>query len=309
MSSGQLPHQDSQASPSHQPGSQNYERYTTTPEYNLDAEETATPRVIAQPQQHLGSSGSDTEREVSQKEKQKKAKAKEKAKDRRTAAGSASSSAVTADMIAAEAGLSSASSRQRSSGKSKKNDDWSEVTNPEERRRIQNRIAQRKFREKAREQKERSERELRNQEHAASSYQVPGPEDLDIDDQLSGVPWGGPSLRFMVAKGHESLSNSSSSHHSGGSQRGSYYVDDAATVYAHASGSHGSSAGLAVTAGMTSADAMAGFLASAPAEPYYYMAEDGSQAYAYGSSRSSSSDFAQGTDPQDQEYYDHSSFY
>ncbi|CAK7568744.1 MAG: hypothetical protein SEPTF4163_006747 [Sporothrix epigloea] len=292
MSSGQLPRQESKAS--RQLHSRDYEAYHTTSEYST---------------QHLESSGSDTEREVSQKGKRKKFKGKEKARNRQPSLGSATSSAATAEMFATETSKLSSPSSQRSSGKSKKNDDWSEVTNPEERRRIQNRIAQRKFREKAREQKERSEREFQNQEHAASSYQVPGPEDLSIDDQLSGVPWGGPSLRFMVAKGHESLSNGSSSHHSGGSQRGGCYIDDAATVYAHASSSDGSRVGLTETASVSPVDAMAGFHTAAPTEPYYYMADDGTQAYDYGSSRSSSGDYIQGNDSRDQEFYDNSSYF
>jgi len=46
--------------------------------------------------------------------------------------------------------------------KASQNDDWAEVQDPEERRRIQNRIAQRKFREKTREQAERAAREETN---------------------------------------------------------------------------------------------------------------------------------------------------
>lgn len=70
--------------------------------------------------------------------------------------------------------------------------------------------------EKAREQKERQEREARNQELAGSSYQVPVAEDFvsmgagagagDDGDQLSGVPWGGLNIQHMVAMGHESES-------------------------------------------------------------------------------------------------------
>lgn len=111
---------------------------------------------------------------------------------------------------------SSSSKKHGSSSSSKhqsKGDDWSEVTEPEERRRIQNRIAQRKFREKAREQKEREERESRNEQLAGSSYQVPVPEDFmspegggEYGDYLSGVPWGGVSIQHMVAMGHESES-------------------------------------------------------------------------------------------------------
>lgn len=66
--------------------------------------------------------------------------------------------------------------------------------------------------EKAREQKEREERESRNEQLAGSSYQVPVPEDFmspeggEYGDYLSGVPWGGVSIQHMVAMGHESES-------------------------------------------------------------------------------------------------------
>ncbi|CAN8095646.1 unnamed protein product [Discula destructiva] len=106
---------------------------------------------------------------------------------------------------------SSSSKKHHSSSSSSKHqaqgDNWSEVTEPEERRRIQNRIAQRKFREKAREQKELQEREARNQELAGASYSVPLASDLSEEDQLSGLPWGGLNIPHMVQRGHNSASS------------------------------------------------------------------------------------------------------
>ncbi|KAH8892749.1 hypothetical protein GQ53DRAFT_805713 [Thozetella sp. PMI_491] len=76
-------------------------------------------------------------------------------------------------------------------------DDWTDNNEPEERRRIQNRIAQR---EKAREVRERAQRDAQNQELAGSSYEIHVPES---SSELSGLPWGSINLGFMVAKGHE----------------------------------------------------------------------------------------------------------
>ncbi|KAK4104909.1 hypothetical protein N658DRAFT_493013 [Parathielavia hyrcaniae] len=74
--------------------------------------------------------------------------------------------------------------------------------------------------EKAREQKDRAVRDAQNQQYAGSAYQIPDPDDFALDDggsNLSGLPWGGISMRHVVARGHASASASphTHSHHSG----------------------------------------------------------------------------------------------
>lgn len=111
-------------------------------------------------------------------------------------------------------GGSSASGRDQSASKS---DEWSEVKDPNERRKIQNKLAQRRFRkgdtshvsnatntsvgDKVKEQKEEAEREVENQRRAGSSYASPNPYNIDQRRDLSGLPWGGISMKHIVETG------------------------------------------------------------------------------------------------------------
>ncbi|KAF1953966.1 hypothetical protein CC80DRAFT_418665 [Byssothecium circinans] len=116
----------------------------------------------------------------------------------------------------------------RDSSKSKV-DEWSEVQDPNERRKIQNKLAQRRFRDKAREQKEEAERETDNQRRAGSSYASPEPGEIEQNRELSGLPWGGISMKYIVEQGktkeqHSQRSSRESSAYAATSRGGSSRV-------------------------------------------------------------------------------------
>ncbi|KAH7355841.1 hypothetical protein BKA66DRAFT_372731, partial [Pyrenochaeta sp. MPI-SDFR-AT-0127] len=92
-----------------------------------------------------------------------------------------------------------------------RSDEWSGVKDPSERRKIQNKLAQRRFRDKAKEQKEETEREVENQQRAGSSYASPEPDAIETNQNLSGLPWGGISMKHIVETGKSKEQNSQQS--------------------------------------------------------------------------------------------------
>ncbi|KAI8935671.1 hypothetical protein NX059_007195 [Plenodomus lindquistii] len=80
-------------------------------------------------------------------------------------------------------------------------DQWSHVIDPNERRKIQNKLAQRRFRDKTKEHQEETERQAENQRNAGNSYMSPKPEAIDTNDSLSGLPWGGINMRYIIETG------------------------------------------------------------------------------------------------------------
>ncbi|KAJ4020936.1 hypothetical protein NW766_002431 [Fusarium irregulare] len=171
------------------------------------------------PPHRKGSSSSTSknkEKEHSSKHSQTSEKSKMGGSSRHSSHGSHSS----------HKGSSSSHSSKKSKSTPIDDLDWADIADPEERRRVQNRIAQRKFREKARENKERTERDSRNQEYAGNSYRIPSASDFSSYSEPSGLPWGSMNIGPFVGRSQEVESRHSSS------RRGTHSADDSfATGY------------------------------------------------------------------------------
>lgn len=61
------------------------------------------------------------------------------------------------------------------------------------------------------EQKEETNRDAENKRRAGSSYATPEPEDIDTSETLSGLPWGGISMKHIVETGKTKEQNSQQS--------------------------------------------------------------------------------------------------
>lgn len=62
--------------------------------------------------------------------------------------------------------------------------------------------------DKVRERNEEKDREAENQRRAAGSYASPEPGEIDPGRDLSGLPWGGISMRHIVQSGKTKEQNS-----------------------------------------------------------------------------------------------------
>ena len=138
--------------------------------------------------------------------------------------------------------MSSSQSGQGESSKSQ-GEDWKKITDQSERRKIQNRNAQRKFREslppillnqsklttkssltgeKGKRQKEDEARIAENQQAAGSAYAALDPADLARDANPSGLPWGSVSLEHVVEAGKAKAKQTSQQASREGSSTGSH---------------------------------------------------------------------------------------
>ncbi|MCJ1253101.1 hypothetical protein MMC24_000908 [Lignoscripta atroalba] len=101
--------------------------------------------------------------------------------------------------------MSSSRSQEQQQGQGEQskypNEDWKGITDQTERRKAQNRVAQRKFREKTKREREDEACIAANQNVAGSAYAAPDARDLAANANPAGLPWGSVSIKHVVEAG------------------------------------------------------------------------------------------------------------